>query len=55
MITTYTLELATVLQVLDSYSGPDLHVAQWIEQAREQLVALAEQNQDISVFNKDRT
>ena len=55
MINNYTLELAEVLAVLDDYAGPDLHVLQWIAEARDELIRLAQQNQDISLFNRDRT
>lgn len=55
MINNYTLELADVLAVLNSYAGPSLHVLQWISETRDELIQLAQQNQDISLFTRDRT
>lgn len=53
MINNYILELDQVLVLLDSYSGPDLHVLQWNQHVREQLVLLAKQNQHHTLFKAD--
>lgn len=53
MIHTYTLELNQVLEILDSYAGPNLEVLQWTLEVRARVIQAAKHQTLSTLFEQD--